>query len=73
MIYLRSHLDKYLAVDSFGNVTCESEEKEPGSKFHIRWAVNTLLYILLAKYSLRRFNDSVLNNTLDRQYLVNGT
>ncbi|KAH9628196.1 hypothetical protein HF086_006827 [Spodoptera exigua] len=36
MIYLRSHLDKYLAVDSFGNVTCESEEKEPGSKFHIR-------------------------------------
>lgn len=36
MIYLRSHLDKYLAVDSFGNVTCESEEKEPGSKFQIR-------------------------------------
>lgn len=36
MIYLRSHLDKYLAVDSFGNVTCEGEEKEPGSKFHIR-------------------------------------
>lgn len=43
----RSHLDKYLAVDSFGNVTCESEEKDPGSKFLIvvnddasgRWAL----------------------------------
>lgn len=46
LIYLRSHLDKYLAVDTFGNVTCESEEKDPGSKFQIsvaedgtgRWA-----------------------------------
>ncbi|KAK7861730.1 hypothetical protein R5R35_008703 [Gryllus longicercus] len=45
-IFLRSHLGKYLAVDSFGNVTCESEEKDPGSKFQIsvaddntgRWA-----------------------------------
>lgn len=34
-IYLKSHLDKYLAVDSFGNVTCEAEEKDPGSKFLI--------------------------------------
>ncbi|XP_034830548.1 protein singed [Maniola hyperantus] len=50
MIYLRSHLDKYLAVDSFGNVTCESEEKEPGSKFQIsvsddgtgRWALRNV-------------------------------
>ncbi|KAL4704630.1 hypothetical protein ACJJTC_002887, partial [Scirpophaga incertulas] len=50
MIYLRSHLDKYLAVDSFGNVTCESEEKEPGSKFQIsvsedgsgRWALKNV-------------------------------
>lgn len=39
MIYLRSHLDKYLAVDSFGNVTCESEEKEAGSKFQIRYVL----------------------------------
>ena len=23
----RSHLNKYLAVDQFGNVTCENEEK----------------------------------------------
>uniref|UniRef100_A0A0P4VVV5 Putative fascin-like domain protein n=2 Tax=Rhodnius TaxID=13248 RepID=A0A0P4VVV5_9HEMI len=46
-VYLKSHLDKYLAVDSFGNVTCESDEKEPGSKFQIvvnedasgRWAL----------------------------------
>jgi hypothetical protein len=51
LIYLRSHLDKYLAVDSFGNVTCESEEKEPGSKFQIsvaedgsgRWAFRNVV------------------------------
>lgn len=51
MIYLRSHLDKYLAVDSFGNVTCESEEKDPGSKFQIsvaedgsgRWAFRNVV------------------------------
>lgn len=50
-IYLRSHLDKYLAVDSFGNVTCESEEKEPGSQFQIsvsddgtgRWALRNVV------------------------------
>ncbi|XP_047994891.1 protein singed [Leguminivora glycinivorella] len=50
MIYLRSHLDKYLAVDSFGNVTCDSEEKEAGSKFQIsvsednsgRWALRNV-------------------------------
>ncbi|XP_063240690.1 protein singed isoform X2 [Bacillus rossius redtenbacheri] len=46
-IFLRSHLDKYLAVDSFGNVACEGEEREPGCRFHIsvaadgsgRWAL----------------------------------
>ncbi|XP_075232061.1 fascin domain-containing protein singed isoform X1 [Lycorma delicatula] len=50
-IYLKSHLDKYLAVDSFGNVTCESEEKEPGSRFQIivsedstgRWALRNVV------------------------------
>jgi hypothetical protein len=26
-IHDRSHLNKYLAVDQFGNVTCENEEK----------------------------------------------
>jgi fascin 1/2 len=49
-IYLRSHLDKYLAVDSFGNVTCESEERDPGSLFQIsvaddgtgRWALRNV-------------------------------
>uniref|UniRef100_A0A8D9BIL9 Protein singed n=1 Tax=Cacopsylla melanoneura TaxID=428564 RepID=A0A8D9BIL9_9HEMI len=34
-VYLKSHLGKYLAVDSFGNVTCESEERDPGSIFQI--------------------------------------
>ncbi|KAJ8896677.1 hypothetical protein PR048_002022 [Dryococelus australis] len=46
-IFLRSHLDKYLAVDSFGNVACEGEERETGCRFHIsvaadgsgRWAL----------------------------------
>ncbi|XP_065203609.1 protein singed [Planococcus citri] len=49
-IYLKSHLDKYLAVDSFGNVTCESEDKEAGCKFVIsvaadnsgRWALKNI-------------------------------
>jgi len=49
-IYLRSHLDKYLAVDSFGNVTCEGEERDPGSMFQIsvaddgtgRWALRNV-------------------------------
>jgi fascin 1/2 len=49
-IYLRSHLDKFLAVDSFGNVTCESEDRDPGSKFQIsvaddgtgRWALRNV-------------------------------
>ncbi|KAL0278316.1 UNVERIFIED_CONTAM: hypothetical protein PYX00_000169 [Menopon gallinae] len=50
-IYLRSHLGMYLAVDSFGNVTCESEERDPGSVFHIsvaddgsgRWAFRNVV------------------------------
>ncbi|CAH1389345.1 unnamed protein product [Nezara viridula] len=47
-VYLKSHLDKYLAVDTFGNVTCESEEKEQGSKFQIqvsdegRWSLRNV-------------------------------
>ena len=34
-ICLRSHLDRYLAVDQYGNVTCDAMEKEPGSYFEI--------------------------------------
>lgn len=43
-VCLRSHLGKYLAVDQFGNVTCDSEEKDSGAKFRVvvnddgRWA-----------------------------------
>ena len=45
-ICLRSHLYKYLAVDQFGNVTCENDEKDDSAKFEIsvcddfsgRWA-----------------------------------
>jgi len=45
-VILRSHLNKYLAVDQFGNVICDQEEKDESSKFEIsvsddfsgRWA-----------------------------------
>ena len=47
VIYLRSHLNKYLSVDSFGNVLCENDERDAGSRFQIsiaedgsgRWAL----------------------------------
>ena len=49
-IYLKSHLDRYLAVDSFGNVTCESDERESNCKFLIsvaddnsgKWALKNI-------------------------------
>lgn len=34
-VSIKSHLDCYLAVDSFGNVTCESRELHPGARFTI--------------------------------------
>ena len=38
-VYLRSHLDRYLAVDQFGNVTCEAEDpSDPGCAFQIQLA-----------------------------------
>lgn len=45
VIYLRSHLNRYLSVDQFGNVLCESEERDAGSRFQIsvsddgKWAL----------------------------------
>jgi len=49
-ICLRSHLHKFLAVDQFGNVTCENEEKDETAKFEIsvcddfsgRWAFRSV-------------------------------
>lgn len=47
-VCLRSHLGKYLAVDQFGNVTCDSEEREAGAKFKVvvnddgRWAFKNI-------------------------------
>jgi len=49
-ICIRSHLNKYLAVDQFGNVTCENEEKDDLAKFEVsvcddfsgRWAFRSL-------------------------------
>lgn len=38
-VFLRSHLDRYLAVDQFGNVTCEAEDtSDPGCAFQIQLA-----------------------------------
>ncbi|XP_013793847.1 protein singed-like, partial [Limulus polyphemus] len=50
-VCLRSHLDKYMAVDQFGNVTCDVDEKEPACKFAIvvandrsgRWTLKNVL------------------------------
>ncbi|KAG8039574.1 hypothetical protein G9C98_008217 [Cotesia typhae] len=50
-VFLRSHLDRYLAVDQFGNVTCEAEDSsDPGCAFQIqlasdgsgRWALKNI-------------------------------
>ncbi|XP_015512233.1 protein singed [Neodiprion pinetum] len=50
-VFLRSHLDRYLAVDQFGNVTCEAEDTaDPGCAFQIqvasdgsgRWALRNI-------------------------------
>ena len=49
-ICLRSHMHKFLAVDQFGNVTCENEEKDDTAKFEIsvcddfsgRWAFRSV-------------------------------
>jgi len=50
-IVMRSHLNKYLAVDQFGNVTCDQDEKDANSKFEIsvsddfsgRWAFKSVV------------------------------
>ncbi|XP_054719506.1 protein singed-like [Uloborus diversus] len=47
-VCLKSHLGKYLAVDQFGNVTCDSEERDTGAKFKVvvhedgRWALKNV-------------------------------
>lgn len=49
-VTLKSHLDKYLSVDQFGNVTCDKEEKDDKSMFEItvsddfsgRWAFRSI-------------------------------
>jgi len=49
-ICLKSHLGKYLAVDQFGNVTCENEEKDEMARFEVsvcddfsgRWAFRSV-------------------------------
>ncbi|XP_076041609.1 fascin domain-containing protein singed isoform X2 [Oratosquilla oratoria] len=50
LICFRSHLDRYLSVDQYGNVTCESEEREVSCMFEVsvtddaqgRWALRNV-------------------------------
>jgi len=50
LISFKSHLDKYLSVDQYGNVTCESEERDQTCMFevsvtddeHGRWALRNV-------------------------------
>jgi hypothetical protein len=37
VILLKSHLDKYLAVDSFGNVTCDIDEPDATAAFEMAY------------------------------------
>ncbi|ELU16787.1 hypothetical protein CAPTEDRAFT_158885 [Capitella teleta] len=37
VVYIKSHLGRYLAGDKKGNVTCEHEERDPETKFSIAY------------------------------------
>jgi len=43
VILLKSHLGKYLAVDSFGNVTCDIDEPDATAAFEMAYERGTLL------------------------------
>lgn len=66
-VFLRSHLDRYLAVDQFGNVTCESEDSsDPGCAFQIQLASDGI-YELLQSF----LRESVsIYNLLKLYYLI---
>ncbi|ESO84220.1 hypothetical protein LOTGIDRAFT_108036 [Lottia gigantea] len=40
VVYIKSHLNRYMSADKYGNVTCEAEEKDedPSQKFAIEYA-----------------------------------
>ena len=60
-VFLRSHLDRYLAVDQFGNVTCESEDSsDPGCAFQIMLAADGKL--LAFSYSFLYFSKPFIYN-----------
>lgn len=52
-VFLRSHLDRYLAVDQFGNVTCETEDvNDPGCAFQIQLASDGTLISSKIRYNI---------------------
>ncbi|XP_076472853.1 fascin-2-like [Babylonia areolata] len=52
VVYIRSHLGRYLSADKYGNVTCEAEEAEQTEKFVVeydkvfsgRWAFRNVVH-----------------------------
>ncbi|GFR65618.1 fascin [Elysia marginata] len=37
IVYLRSHMGRYMSADKYGNVTCEAEEKDESEKFSVEY------------------------------------
>jgi fascin 1/2 len=51
VVYIKSHLNRYMSADKYGNVTCEAEEAEQTEKFVVeydkktgRWAFRHLVH-----------------------------
>ncbi|KAK6170073.1 hypothetical protein SNE40_018553 [Patella caerulea] len=54
VVYIKSHLNRYMAADKYGTVTCEAEEKDedPSQKFAVeyakdgsgRWAIRNVVH-----------------------------
>ncbi|XP_076459501.1 protein singed-like [Babylonia areolata] len=52
VVYIRSHLGRYVSADKYGNVTCEAEEPEQTEKFTVeydkastgRWAFRNVVH-----------------------------
>ena len=50
VVYIKSHLNRYMSADKYGNVTCEAEEPEQTEKFTVeydktgKWAFKHLVF-----------------------------
>lgn len=66
-ICLRSHLDRYLAVDQYGNVTCDATEKEPGAYFEIHVRNESGELIVLANNKSKVHSDTLVCGFTDSE------